>query len=97
MRPIDLTVDEKDTICPGLHIFEETGSTKNSYAVIWWDPRALSLGVPQPLGIRQEELLKESKVPAIFRKDLETYQNWRTVGLRKAEGIASKGELSFCS
>ena len=31
----------------------------------------------QPFGIRQEELLKESKDPEISRKDLETYQNWR--------------------
>ncbi|HEX8799936.1 MAG TPA: hypothetical protein VF772_15060, partial [Terriglobales bacterium] len=78
MRPIDLTVDEKDVICPGLHIFQETGSSKNSYAVTWWDPRALSLGVPQPFGIRQEELLTESKDLEILRKDLETYPKWRT-------------------
>lgn len=43
---------------------------EDSYGVTWWDPRALTLGVPQSFGIRQEELLKESKDPEILKKDL---------------------------
>jgi ATP-dependent exoDNAse (exonuclease V) beta subunit len=78
MRPPDLTVDEKDTVWPGLHRFKGPENTSDSYGVTWWDPRALTLGVPQSFGIRQEELLKESKDPEILKKDLETYQNWRT-------------------
>jgi ATP-dependent exoDNAse (exonuclease V) beta subunit len=78
IRPADLTVDEKDTVWPGVHWFEQPQNRNNRYGVTWWDPRALTLGVPQSLGIRQEELLKESKDPEILRKDLEAYQNWRT-------------------
>jgi ATP-dependent helicase/nuclease subunit A len=77
VRPPDLTVDEKDTVWPGLHRFEEPGSRDKRYGVTWWDPRALTLNVPQSFGIRQEELLKESKDPAVLRKDLESYQSWR--------------------
>jgi ATP-dependent helicase/nuclease subunit A len=78
MRPANLTVDEKDTVWPGLHGFEEAGNDESSYGVTWWDPRALTLGVPQSFGIRQEELLKESKDPEILKKDLEIYQQWQT-------------------
>ena len=78
IRPPDLTVDEKDTVWPGLHRFEEPVNGTTGYGVTWWDPRALTLGVPQSFGIRQEELLKESKDPEVLRKDLETHQNWRT-------------------
>jgi ATP-dependent helicase/nuclease subunit A len=91
IRPPDLTVDEKDTVWPGLHRFEEPGNGKSSYDVTWWDPRALTLGVPQSFGIRQEELLKESKDPEILKKDLETYRNWRTRwdGVRQRASLAS--------
>jgi ATP-dependent helicase/nuclease subunit A len=77
MRPADLRVDEKDTVCPGRHNFKEDVNAENGYGVVWWDPRALTLGVPQSFGIRQEELLKEAKDPAILKRDLDTYQNWQ--------------------
>jgi ATP-dependent exoDNAse (exonuclease V) beta subunit len=76
IRPPDLTVDEGDTVCPGLHWFEEQ-NTASRYGVTWWDPRALTLGVPQSFGIRQEELLKESAAPEILKKDLDTYHEWQ--------------------
>ena len=96
MRPADLAVDEKDTVWPGMHRFEEAGNEKSHYGVTWWDPRALTLGVPQSFGIRQEELLKESKFPEILRKDLEAYQNWRT----RWDGVkqqASQASVNFCT
>jgi ATP-dependent exoDNAse (exonuclease V) beta subunit len=49
---------------------------QEGYGVVWWDPRALTLSVPQSFGIRQEELLKESNDPAVVKKDLESYQAW---------------------
>ncbi|MGB9206026.1 MAG: UvrD-helicase domain-containing protein, partial [Terriglobales bacterium] len=58
VRPPDLTVDEQDTVWPGLHQFEEPETQDKGYGVAWWDPRALTLNVPQSFGIRQEELLK---------------------------------------
>jgi len=78
VRPPDLTVDEKDTVWPGLHRFEEPETKDNDYGVVWWDPRALALNVPPSFGIRQEELLKESDDPEVLKKDLESYERWRT-------------------
>jgi ATP-dependent helicase/nuclease subunit A len=90
IRPPDLTVDEKDTVWPGLHRFDQSENMNDSYGVTWWDPRALTLGVPQSFGIRQEELLKESKDPEILKKDLETYQNWR----RRWDGVRLRASLA---
>ena len=56
----------------------------------WWDPRALTLNVPQSFGIRQEELLKESDDPEVLKKDLETYKSWRDpMGQRQATGCSA--------
>jgi len=79
VRPPDLTVDEKDTVWPGLHRFQKSGTRDKGYGVVWWDPRALTLNVPQSFGIRQEELLKESDDPQVLKKDLENYRNWQTL------------------
>jgi ATP-dependent helicase/nuclease subunit A len=78
VRPPDLTVDEKDTVWPGLHQFQEPETKDNGYGVVWWDPRALALNVPQSFGLRQEELLKESDDPEVLKRDLEAYRNWET-------------------
>ena len=59
VRPPDLTVDEKDTVWPGLHRFQGPETKDKGYGVAWWDPRALMLNVPQSFGIRQEELLQD--------------------------------------
>src|SRR5262249_3423795 len=78
VRPPDLIVDENDTVWPGLHQFESPDRKDNGYGVVWWDPRALTLGVPQSFGIRQEELLKESDDPEIAKKTLNDYQRWKS-------------------
>ena len=78
VRPPDLMVDERDTVWPGLHRFQEATTKNESYGVTWWDPRALTLNIPQSFGIRQEELLKEHDDPEVLKKDLETYQNWQS-------------------
>src|SRR5262249_30840584 len=57
-RPVDLIVDERENVWPGLHCFSEPNNAGAGYRVTWWDPRALTLDVPQSFGIRQEELLK---------------------------------------
>ena len=78
VRPPNLTVDEKDTVWPGLHHFKELAPEDKDYGVAWWDPRILTLNVPRSFGIRQEELLKESDDPEVLKKDLETYKSWQT-------------------
>lgn len=77
VRPPNLTVDEKDTVWPGLHVFKEQ-MRSSAYGVTWWDPRSLTLNVPQSFGIRQEELLKKSDDPEVLKDDLEKYEMWRT-------------------
>ena len=77
VRPPDLMVDENDTVWPGLHCFKDVDDKeKKEYGVTWWDPRVLTLNVPQSFGIRQEELLKESEDTSVLEKDLERYQSW---------------------
>lgn len=93
-RPPDLVVDEKDTVWPGLHAFRDNG--KNAYGVVWWDPRTLTLNVPQSFGIRQEELLKEPDDPEVLRNDLERYNNWRT-RWDAVRQQAAKAGIVFCS
>ena len=66
-------IAESDNVCPGAHRF---GSEDNSYEVIWWDPRALTLGVEPAFGIRQEHLLKNTD-DEVVAKDVETYETWR--------------------
>jgi hypothetical protein len=77
VRPPDLVVDEGDTVWPGLHCFGDPGDTKTEYGVTWWDPRALTLNVPQSFGLRQGELLKEPDDAAAVDNDLKAYKAWR--------------------
>jgi ATP-dependent helicase/nuclease subunit A len=96
IRPPDLTIDENDTVWPGLHRFEEPKAKDKNYGVTWWDPRALTLNVPQSFGIRQEELLKESKDPEILKTDLESYQKWQSRWEKVRQGAAQPGVI-FCT
>jgi ATP-dependent exoDNAse (exonuclease V) beta subunit len=91
VRPPDLVVDEKDTVWPGLHRFAEQDKKDGGYGVVWWDPRALTLGVKQSFGIRQEELLTEPDDPEVLKNDLKAYESWRTSWdmVKKKAGAAS--------
>jgi ATP-dependent helicase/nuclease subunit A len=90
VRPPDLVVDESDTVWPGLHRFAEQDNRDAGYGVVWWDPRALTLGIKQSFGIRQEELLKEPDDPEVLKNDLKTYESWRTSwdDVKKKAGVA---------
>ena len=39
------------TVCPGQHLFAE------NYSVVWWDPRALTLGLKPTMGVRRDDLI----------------------------------------
>ena len=85
------SVDETDTVWPGLHRFTAQDKRTTGYGVVWWDPRALTLGVKQSFGIRQEELLKEPDDPEVLKKDLKAYESWQINwdGLKKKAGVPS--------
>ena len=77
VRPPDFVGDEADTVWPGEHSFAAPDKKDAEYSVVWWDPRALALDVPQRFGIREEELLKEPEDPEVQRQDLRAYESWR--------------------
>jgi ATP-dependent helicase/nuclease subunit A len=93
VRPPDLTVDENDNVWPGLHLLQEAKINDKGYGVAWWDPRALTLNVPQSFGIRQEELLKESADPEVLKKDLKCYESWRTRWANVRQQAAQPGVI----
>jgi ATP-dependent helicase/nuclease subunit A len=93
VRSPDLTVDENDNVWPGLHLLQEAKINDKGYGVAWWDPRALTLNVPQSFGIRQEELLKESADPEVLKKDLKCYESWRTRWANVRQQAAQPGVI----
>jgi ATP-dependent helicase/nuclease subunit A len=96
VRPPDLPVDEQDNVWPGLHQFDEPETPDKGYGVAWWDPRALTLRVPQSFGIRQEELLKESDDRGILERDLASYNSWKT-RLDNVRQRAAQPGVIFCT
>jgi ATP-dependent helicase/nuclease subunit A len=77
VRPPDFVGDEADTVWPGHHHFAAPGKKDGDYSVVWWDPRALTLDVPQRFGIRQEQLLRDPEDPEVLRDELSSYESWR--------------------
>jgi len=81
------------TVAPGTFAFarssrptdHEPRTTDHGYAVTWWDPRALHLGVAPSFGLRRDDLIV--KTTDLFGVDdrLVAYEQWRD---RKADVIA---------
>jgi len=59
------------TVAPGLHAFAD------GYDVVWWDPRALSLGAKPPFGVRREELIVKDVPRQVVDDGRERYEAWR--------------------
>ena len=94
VRPPDFVGDETDTVWPGEHHFPAPGQHDAEYSVVWWDPRALTLDVPQRFGIREEELLKEPEDPEVLRQDIRAYESWRKTW-DDVRGKASAPSVTF--
>jgi ATP-dependent exoDNAse (exonuclease V) beta subunit len=59
------------TVCPGRHRI-------GAHDVVWWDPRALQLGVDAPGGLRHADLIARKDVsPGVIEAGLAAYQTWR--------------------
>ena len=65
------------TVAPGLHRFGDAPEDGGGYAVVWWDPHVLDLGVDARFGIRQEELLSKAVADETVERDLQRYRDWR--------------------
>ncbi|MFN7913864.1 MAG: UvrD-helicase domain-containing protein [Vicinamibacterales bacterium] len=63
------------TVQPGVHRFSHEGA---DYAVAWWDPRALPLGVEASFGIRRESLVMKDVPQAVVDEGLRDYRRWES-------------------
>ena len=64
-----------DPIVPGAHM---TRDGDGAYAVVWWDPSTLMLGVRPRFGLRQERLLSKDVDPAVLASDIDLARTWET-------------------
>jgi ATP-dependent helicase/nuclease subunit A len=62
-----------DPIVPGSHMINDAAG---AYPVVWWDPRALTLGVRPRFGLRQERLLSKDVDPAVLAADIDLARTW---------------------
>jgi ATP-dependent exoDNAse (exonuclease V) beta subunit len=72
-RP-DRETPGRDNVQPGLHALGAPGDGR--YPVVWWDPRALTLGVSPQFGIRRQDLI-EDPGPEALDADRGRYREWQ--------------------
>jgi ATP-dependent helicase/nuclease subunit A len=70
---------------------EEKRGGDSEFSVVWWDPRALKLGVEAPLGIRRPELIVKDVAPDIVESGLAAYNSWRE---RRQQAVAAGSRSS---
>jgi hypothetical protein len=61
------------TVCPGQHTF---AGDDGPYAVVWWDPHALDLGVEPAIGIRRDTLIMKDVPESVVTDGLREYRTW---------------------
>jgi ATP-dependent exoDNAse (exonuclease V) beta subunit len=67
----------RDNVRPGLHVLRASDDGPDGrYPVVWWDPRALALGVRPQLGIRRQDLI-EDPGPDVREADRLSYEEWQ--------------------
>jgi ATP-dependent helicase/nuclease subunit A len=59
------------SVAPGLHRPEA-----GSHRVVWWDPRALALGVEESVGLRQQKLLEADESGERSERGIEEHAAW---------------------
>jgi len=76
------------TVAPGTYLFApDAGSRASdldrrdvvaaSYAVTWWDPRALALGASPPFGLRRDDLIVKTGDMFGIDERLAEHERWR--------------------
>jgi ATP-dependent helicase/nuclease subunit A len=88
------------TVAPGQHAFAGGDSAPGpptlgdgGYRVVWWDPRALDLGVEPPMGIRRESLIVKDVPDAVVADGRRDYETWR----EGREHAIAKGSIASLS
>jgi ATP-dependent helicase/nuclease subunit A len=59
------------TVCPGVHAFSA------NYAVVWWDPGALTLDEKPTFGVRREDLIVKDVAKHVIADGRSRYDRWR--------------------
>jgi ATP-dependent exoDNAse (exonuclease V) beta subunit len=57
------------TVAPGAH-------TIGDYSVVWWDPRALGLGVKPVFGVRRDDLIVKDVPSTVVADGRSRYDRW---------------------
>jgi ATP-dependent exoDNAse (exonuclease V) beta subunit len=57
-------------VFPGEHVFDA------GYSVVWWDPRALSLGARPPFGVRRDDLIVKDVSKNVIADGRGRYDRW---------------------
>jgi ATP-dependent exoDNAse (exonuclease V) beta subunit len=70
----DREVPGRDNVQPGLHLLDVPDGPP--CPVVWWDPRALTLGVQPVFGIRGQHLIEEPSAD-VLDADRRSYQEWQ--------------------
>jgi ATP-dependent exoDNAse (exonuclease V) beta subunit len=78
------------TVCPGQHAFAAGDAP---YAVTWWDPFALDLGVEPGIGLRRESLIMKDVPDAVVAEGHRDYLRWEAL---RADAIA-RGSVASVS
>ena len=76
------------TMAPGLHQLKDEGG----YTVVWWDPSALDLDAPPPLGLRRADLVMKDVPKTVVADGRGRYDRWR---LARADARARGAEPSM--
>ncbi|HXJ81636.1 MAG TPA: UvrD-helicase domain-containing protein [Candidatus Methylomirabilis sp.] len=77
-RP-DRDMPGRDNVQPGLHLLglaSESQHPSAGYPVVWWDPRALTLGVRPPVGIPRQDLIEDPGAD-VLDVDRLRYAEWQ--------------------
>jgi ATP-dependent helicase/nuclease subunit A len=70
------------TVCPGRHVMGDAGG----YDVVWWDPRALVLGVPAPFGVRRDDLIVKDVARGVVADGRSRYDRWKLARQEARDG-----------
>jgi ATP-dependent exoDNAse (exonuclease V) beta subunit len=73
LRPDD-DAPGSENVRPGLHV---VGAGDAAYPVVWWDPARLALDVEPLLGLRRDDLLKETAT-GVVEADRKRYDEWQS-------------------
>jgi ATP-dependent exoDNAse (exonuclease V) beta subunit len=76
-RP-DSDTPGRDNVQPGLHVLataRDRESPPAEYPVVWWDPRALTLGARPPVGIPNQGLIEDPGAD-VLEGDRRRYAEW---------------------